>query len=74
MTEPLARPTGEVGGDPIAVVLGEVGHAFAFREVLAEEAVSVLVGAAFPGMVRRREVEPRGYLLLEGRVAVELGP
>jgi hypothetical protein len=31
--------------DPIAVVLGEVGHALAFGEILAEQAIGVFVGA-----------------------------
>jgi len=42
---------------PIAVVLRELGHALALGQVLPDEAVGVLVGAAFPGVVRRGEIE-----------------
>jgi hypothetical protein len=38
-------------------VLGEVGHASALRQVLPDKAIDVFVGAAFPGVMRRREVE-----------------
>ncbi len=57
--ESFPRSGVELGGDAIAVVLGEVRHALAFREVLADQAVGVFVGPAFPGMVRRREINVR---------------
>jgi len=68
----VAGPAVQRPGNAIAVVLGEVSHALAFREVLAEQAVGVLVGAAFPGVMGRREVEPRGQPHLERRVAVAI--
>ena len=45
-----------------------------FGEVLAEQTVGVLVGAAFPGVVWRREVEAHAGRSLERGVVVELGP
>jgi hypothetical protein len=57
-----------------AVVLGEVCHAVAFGEVLAQQAAGVLAGAALPRVVRCRGEEPGGEPLLERGVAVELGP
>ena len=47
----------------------EVG---ALGEVLADQAVGVLVGAALPGMVRQREVEDRAGRLLDPREVGEL--
>ena len=61
-------------GDPIAVVLRQVRHALFLRQVLAKEPVGVFIGAAFPRMVRRREVEAGAGALLDRGVAVELGP
>ncbi len=60
-------------GNAIAVVLGEVGHALAFREILPEQAVGVFVSAALPGMVRGGEVEAGTGRAFEGCVAMELG-
>ena len=46
----------ELGGDNLALALGEVGQAGAFWEVLADEPVGVLVGTALPSMMRSGEV------------------
>ena len=56
VVQSLSRAAIQFGGDPIASVLGEVGHALALREVLADEAVGVLVGAALPRVMRRGEI------------------
>ena len=45
----------------------------ALGEVLADQAVGVLVGAAPPGMVRQREVEDRAGRLLDPRMAKSIG-
>ena len=55
--ERLARPAVQGGGDRgefVGAVAGEVGP---FREVLAQQAVGVLVGAALPGALRVAEVD-----------------
>ncbi|MEP6744613.1 MAG: hypothetical protein ABJB33_03890 [Gemmatimonadota bacterium] len=48
-------------------------RAMAVQEVLADEAVGVLVGAALPGVVRGGKVEAGAEGRLEGSVAVGLG-
>ncbi len=73
IAEPRPRPAVEFRRDPIAIVLDEVGHALALGEILAEQAVGVFVGAAFPRMVRRGEVETRRRRALEAGVVVEFG-
>ena len=55
--EAAARAVVEVSGDLCALLLGESGEVGAFGEILAEEAIGVFVGAAFPGVVRGGEVE-----------------
>lgn len=72
VAETLARSPVELPGNPIAVPLGQVGHARPFGQVLPEPAVGVLIGPALPGVMRCREIEARGNPTLEGRVAVEL--
>jgi Carbamoyltransferase C-terminus/Carbamoyltransferase N-terminus len=62
----------QLRGNAIAGALHEVGHAGALRQVLPEQAVGILVGPPFPGVVGRCEVEARGDPALEGGVAVEL--
>src|SRR6266511_1606666 len=71
--EPLPRPAVQFRSDPIAIVLGEVGHALALGEILAEQAIGVFVGAAFPRMVRRGEVETYRRRSLEPGGVVEFG-
>lgn len=55
--------------DPFVAGRVEVG---ALGEVLADQAVGVLVGAALPGMVRQREVEDHAGRLLDSREVGEL--
>src|SRR6266851_2491407 len=73
IAQPLPRPAVEFRSDPIAIGLGEVGHALALGEILAEQAIGVFVGAAFPSMVWRGEVETRRRRSLEAGVVVEFG-
>src|ERR1700737_918837 len=47
--EHLSRPVVEPVGDVIEIVLGMAAEIGAFRQVLADEAVGVLVAAALPG-------------------------
>ena len=56
----------------MAVVLGQVRHAPALGQVLADQPVGVLVGPPFPGVVRRREVETGAGRPFDRRVVVEL--
>jgi hypothetical protein len=44
----LSRAVVELGGDGVDVSLGKRFEVGAFREVLAQQAVGVLVGAALP--------------------------
>ena len=55
--EGLAWPVVEFGGDRVEVVLAVSGEVGAFGEVLPEQPVGVLVGAALPGRVRVAEVD-----------------
>ena len=50
--EGLAWSVVEFGGDRVEVVLAVSGEVGAFGEVLPEQPVGVLVGAALPGRVR----------------------
>ncbi len=59
--------------DLSALVLGLVSHAGAFRQVLADQAIGVLVGSAFPGVVRIGEVERDASSGLDALVIMELG-
>src|SRR5215475_544838 len=47
----------ELDGDLVEFVLGVAGQAGAFGEVLAEQPVGVLVGAALPGRVGVAEID-----------------
>ena len=58
-----------LGGDAVALRLGEVLQAFPLRQVLADEAAGVRVGAALPGVVGRREVEAHAVARLPLSVA-----
>lgn len=70
--EAAASALVEGGGDLVAARLSEVGERDAFGRVLADEAVGVLVGAAFPSVVRRGEVDFQAEDLLQELVAVNL--
>ena len=63
----------ELGGDGGALTLRERGEVGAFGQVLPEKPIGVLVGAAFPGVVRSGEVEFGAQALLDCFVQVELG-
>ncbi len=56
------------------LLLREVRHAGALGDVLADEPIGVLVGAAFPGMMRGREVHLRRGRGLECGVPMKLRP
>lgn len=53
---------GQVLGDGGALVLGEFAQAQPFGQILAQRAVGVFVGGAFPGVMRCREVVSEGGL------------
>ena len=44
------------GSDGVTIGLGEGTHGYLFRNVLADQAVEILVGSAFPRMVGSSEV------------------
>ena len=69
--EAFAWPVVEGIGDGVALELGERGEVRAFRKVLADEAVGVFVGAAFPGVVGSGEVDWDAQLSFDGFVGVE---
>src|SRR5436190_15968267 len=74
IAQPLPRPAVEFRSDPIAIVLGEVGHALSFGQILPDQAVGVFVGAALPRVMRGGEVEAGGGGPLELGVVVKLCP
>ena len=55
--EGLSGPAVECCGDRVEVASGVSGEVCAFGEVLAQQAVGVLVGAALPGAVGVTEVD-----------------
>ena len=57
VAQAFARPAVELIVRLLHALLAHARQRFAFRKVLAQEAVGVLVGAALPRMVRKREVE-----------------
>ena len=62
----------ELGGEGGALALGEGGEMGALGQVLAEEPVGIFVRAAFPGMVRRGEIDRGVQPTFERLVHVEL--
>jgi hypothetical protein len=53
--DPAQHPPGtvvEFGGDGVELLLGEAARVSGFVQILAQQSVGVLVGAALPGMVR----------------------
>jgi len=71
--KPLARSVVEVLGETRAVALGEMGHALTLGEVLTDQAVGVLGGASFPGVMRSGKEEPSVCGSLDVLVVMELG-
>ena len=55
------------------MILIELGHAGAFRDVLSDQAIGVLVSTSLPGVVRSGEVEGHLSRTLNGSVVMELG-
>lgn len=55
--EAFARSGVELPGDGIELSLRETGQVGAFREILAQQAVGVLVDAALPRAVRIGEID-----------------
>jgi len=74
VAEPFAGPVVELCRNAIAVVLRQVFHVLALGQVLADQAVGVFVGPAFPRRMGRREIKPGVGRLLDRRVAMELRP
>ena len=70
--EAEARAVIKFFGNDIALLLGERLKRGAFWKILADEAVSIFVGAAFPSMVRGSEVEVGTELLFYIFIAMEL--
>lgn len=70
---PLSWPGVELSCNEIALLLVEVGHAGSFGQVLANKAVGVFVAAAFPGVMRCREVEAGPCGLFNVLIPMELG-
>ena len=69
---PLARSCVERFGDLVALGLCQVLEASSLGQILADEPVEVLVAAAFPGVVRGREVAAQLGASLQQLVVVEL--
>ena len=57
----------------IALHLRDAAHANAFGQILSQQAVEVLVTAAFPRVIRRGEVDLQREALFEQCVVVEFG-
>ena len=72
VVQPLSGAAIQFRRDPIAVVLGEVGHALSLGQILPDQTIRVFVGAALPRMMQRREIEASAGGPLELGVLVEL--
>jgi hypothetical protein len=59
-------------GDSVVLVLSQPGHAGVLWQVLTDQPVGVLVGAALPGVMRVRKVERDTCGPFDVGVAVEL--
>ena len=70
--EALAGAMVEVVSDARAEALSEVTERSTLGEVLSDEAVGVLVGAAFPGVMGSGEEDGGIESMLDGFVAVKL--
>ena len=69
----FARSVVEIVDDLIAAYLGDGTHAAALGQILTQQPVEIFIAAAFPGVVRRREVNLDREALFESSVVVELG-
>ena len=67
------RPTVRGGGNRSEVICAVAGEVDAFREVLAQQPVAVLVGAALPWAVRIAEVHRQARLDAQLSVLGHLG-
>lgn len=59
--------------EDVTLALGQAGQAGPFLQVLAEQAVEILVTPALLGVVRRREVHQDAGGGFEGPVVMKLG-
>jgi len=66
-------PVIELERDLVAACLREASHGRTLGDVLANEAVRVLVRAAFPGVIRSGEVESGVGESLDLAITVKLG-
>src|SRR5438477_12318979 len=66
--EGLSRSTVELGGNVVEVGLGVQGEVAALGEVLTQQSVGVLVGAALPWAFRVTEVDRHTGVHTESRV------
>lgn len=71
VAEGLSGSMVEPGGDGVTLLLCESGHRLPFGQVLADEAVGVLIQAALPGTVRGGEVEADATARFDVAVAME---
>ena len=61
------------GGYGVTIDLRYGGHGYLFGNVLSDQTVDILVGSAFPRMIRGSEVALQREALLEVFVTVEFG-
>jgi hypothetical protein len=70
--EPKAWSMVQLGGEALTLPLGELLQVCGLGQVLAKEAVGVLVGPTFPSVMRGREVDAGIQLALDVFVATKL--